>query len=164
MTARKVLLAALAAGTLVACAQEPPTSAANGMPGPGAVPVVQTYKSPSCGCCDLWVEHMRAAGFEVQVTNTAELDRIRRRAGVPPGHGSCHTAEVSGYFIEGHVPADDVRRLLAERPEARGLMVPGMVLGSPGMEQGTLRQPFEVLLVGSDGSTSVYSRHNQPGP
>lgn len=126
-----------------------------------SLPTVVAYKSPTCGCCELWIEHMRAAGFEVEVSNTESMGAVKADAGVPVGQGSCHTALVDGYFIEGHVPASDIKRLLAERPAARGLMVPGMVLGSPGMEQGGVKQPYEVLLVGRDGATSVFSRHNQ---
>ncbi|PKM09401.1 MAG: copper amine oxidase [Gammaproteobacteria bacterium HGW-Gammaproteobacteria-4] len=117
-------------------------------------------KSPSCGCCGRWVEHMRAAGFELEVHNMDNMSPVKERVGVPPGKGSCHTAEVAGYFIEGHVPAEDVKRLLAERPDARGLVVAGMVMGSPGMEMpGGRVQPYRVELVAKDGSTTVYARH-----
>jgi hypothetical protein len=122
---------------------------------------VVVYKSPSCGCCSMWAEHMKAAGFDVQVKATNNMEYVEKEAGVPPDQVSCHTALVGRYFIEGHVPAEDVRRLLAEQPEARGLVVPGMVAGSPGMEQGGVRQPYAVLLVAMDGSTSVYARHNE---
>ncbi|GAB3734299.1 hypothetical protein GCM10028862_17360 [Luteimonas pelagia] len=120
------------------------------------------HKNPSCGCCGLWVEHMHAHGFPVDVREIGDMGPVKERLGVPPGMGSCHTAEIGGYFIEGHVPAEDVRRLLAERPEARGLTVPGMPLGSPGMEVPDGRtQPYEVLLVAHDGSTTVWSRRGR---
>lgn len=117
------------------------------------------YKSPTCGCCEMWIEHMREAGFRVEITNTADLGPIKSEAGVPVGKGSCHTARVDDYFLEGHVPASDVKQLLAEKPVARGLVVPWMVLGSPGMEQGGITQPYDVLLIGMDGSTAVFDHH-----
>jgi hypothetical protein len=117
------------------------------------------FKSPTCGCCELWVEHMRAAGFQVEVKDTQDMGAIKTEAGVPVGQGSCHTAKVGNYYLEGHVPAADVKRLLAEAPDARGLIVPGMVPGSPGMEQGGVTKPYDVLLLAKDGSTSVYSHH-----
>lgn len=118
------------------------------------------HKHPSCGCCGLWIEHMREAGFQVQVQDHEDMGPIKGRVGVPYAKGSCHTAEIDGYFIEGHVPAADVRRLLAERPDARGLTVPGMPAGSPGMElpDGTVH-PYAVELVAQDGSTTEYARH-----
>lgn len=121
---------------------------------------VVVHKSPTCGCCEDWVEHMRDAGFAVEVRNHDDLTPVKEAAGVPYGLGSCHTAEVEGYFVEGHVPAADVQRLLAERPEARGLTVPGMPLGSPGMEvpSGEV-QPYDVLLVTPDGETQVFAHH-----
>jgi hypothetical protein len=128
---------------------------------PSSLPKVVAYRSPTCGCCELWVEHMRASGFEVEMRTQNDLSAIRAEAGVPAGQGSCHTAKVGGYYVEGHVPAADVKRLLAEKPDARGLVVPGMVPGSPGMEQGNQRPPYDVLLYRKDGSTTVYARHGQ---
>ena len=122
-------------------------------------PLVLVHKSASCGCCAVWVEHMQSHGFPVKVENVDDLGAIKEKVGVPYGKGSCHTAEVGGYFIEGHVPAADVQRLLAEKPKAKGLTVPGMPIGSPGMEQGDRVDPYEVLLVHEDGSTSVYATH-----
>ncbi len=127
-----------------------------------ALPLMVVHKSASCGCCGLWVEHMQQAGFEVEVRNTDNLNPIKKRLGVPLGKGSCHTAEVGGYFVEGHIPADDVRRLLAEKPDAKGLVVPGMPAGSPGMEMPDGRvQPYVVELVGADGSTEAFAQHGQ---
>jgi hypothetical protein len=123
------------------------------------LPPVVVYKSPTCGCCQSWAEHLQAAGFPVETRDTQDLDAIKAEAGVPFGQGSCHTAKVGDYFVEGHVPADDVKRLLAERPDALGLTVPGMPIGSPGMEQGDVREPYDVLLVAKDGSTAVFAHH-----
>lgn len=120
------------------------------------------HKHPSCGCCVLWIEHMREAGFAVDVRDHEDMGPVKQRVGVPYAKGSCHTAEVDGYFIEGHVPAEDVKRLLAERPDARGLTVPGMPAGSPGMELPDGRtQPYSVELVHQDGRTSEYARHGE---
>lgn len=137
----------------------PGTAAAAGSDGP----LVTVTKSPSCGCCADWVEHMRAAGFEVEVEDVSQgaLYRLKARLGLTPELASCHTATVGGYVIEGHVPAADVRRLLAERPEARGLAVPGMPVGSPGMEQGDRFDPFAVMAFTDDGRASVFSRYDR---
>lgn len=125
-----------------------------------AGPLVVVHKNESCGCCNGWVSHMRKAGFEVEVRNVANINPVKERVGVPAGKGSCHTAEVAGYFIEGHVPAVDVKRLLAEKPAAKGLVLPGMPLGSPGMEVPDGRtQPYAVELVRRDGSTSAFAKH-----
>lgn len=126
------------------------------------LPSVTVYKSPSCGCCRLWVQHLVRAGFPVQVKNVGNMNPVKQRVGIPVGLGSCHTAEVGGYFVEGHVPAQDIKRLLREHPRAKGLVVPGMPAGSPGMEvpSGQVR-PYEVLLVADDGKTSSFARHGQ---
>lgn len=124
-----------------------------------AQPQLVVYKSASCGCCKVWVEHMRAHGFAPEVHDLDNLNPIKEKVGVPFGAGSCHTAQVGGYFIEGHVPAEQVLRLLKEKPSAKGLTVPGMPIGSPGMEQGDVKQPYEVLLVHADGTTSVYAKY-----
>ena len=126
-----------------------------------AAPRISVAKSPSCGCCGRWIEHMRAAGFEVAAQDVSDeaLSALKRRIGLAPEHTSCHTARVDGYFIEGHVPAADVQRLLRERPEARGLAVPGMPAGSPGMEVGGLSEPYETLLIDRSGRATVFARH-----
>ncbi|PJG57283.1 metal-binding protein [Bradyrhizobium forestalis] len=111
---------------------------------------ITVHRDPSCGCCAGWVQHLRDAGFAVQVEETADLDAVRTRLGVPSDLVACHTAEVAGYVVEGHVPAAAVRRLLSERPIAKGLAVPGMPVGSPGMEGGK-PQPYTVVLFGADG-------------
>ncbi len=128
-----------------------------------ALPAVAVHKSATCGCCKLWVERLRSAGFEVEVHDVDNLNAVKQRVGIPYGMGSCHTAEVEGYFVEGHVPVEDIKRLLRERPDAKGLTVPGMPAGSPGMEvpSGEV-QPYDVMLVGRDGSTSVFAHHGEP--
>ena len=122
------------------------------------LPTVQVYKSPQCGCCEKWVDHMKSAGFKVITHDTNTVAEHKTRLGVPLALGSCHTAEVGGYFVEGHVPAGDVKKLLAEKPQAKGLGVPGMPASSPGMDDGS-KTPYEVLLVGKDGSTTTFARH-----
>ena len=125
-----------------------------------AAPKVVVHKSATCGCCKQWVKHLEQAGFSVDAIDHDDLAPIKARLGVPAGRESCHTAEVGGYFIEGHVPAEDIKRLLSERPAAKGLTVPGMPIGSPGMEQPSGEvQPYDVFLVAADGSTSVYAHH-----
>lgn len=119
---------------------------------------ITVYKSPTCGCCTAWVDHMKANGFTVTVRDIENLTPIKADAGVPSRLQSCHTAIVAGYAIEGHVPADLVKKFLAEKPKLAGLAVPGMPVGSPGMEQGNTRQPYEVLTFDAQGRTTVYAR------
>jgi hypothetical protein len=122
------------------------------------LPVVQVYKSPTCGCCSKWVEHLRKNGFTVDVTNVADVTPIKQANSVPPSLSSCHTALVDGYIIEGHVPVEDIFKLLKERPAVAGIAVPGMPIGSPGME-GRNPQPFKVVAFGTDGETKEFSSH-----
>ncbi|MBS0336212.1 MAG: DUF411 domain-containing protein [Proteobacteria bacterium] len=122
-----------------------------------APPIVTVYKSPACGCCGEWVKHIQASGFRVETHDVADMAPLKRRFGVPDELSSCHTAIVAGYTIEGHVPATDIKRLLRERTKAKGLAVPGMVVGSPGMEQGR-PQPYATLVFG-DGGSAVFERH-----
>lgn len=123
-------------------------------------PSIHIFKSASCQCCKLWAQYLRDAGFDVSVENTEDLPKIKQGLAVPSSVQSCHTAQIGGYFIEGHVPSEDIRRLLEQHPNARGLAVPGMPVGSPGMESPSgERQSLQVLLVGTDGSTSVFSEH-----
>lgn len=124
-----------------------------------AAPVIDVYKSEYCGCCAAWVDHLKANGFAPKVTNVANPSDYRERGGIPNELGSCHTAIVQGYAIEGHVPASDIKRLLAEKPKAKGLAVPAMPLGSPGME-GPRKDPYDVLLVQADGKTKVFKHYN----
>lgn len=115
-----------------------------------------------CACCHAWARHLREAGHEVVVKDFAmgQLMKMKLDAGLPAALTACHTAKVEGYLIEGHVPERDVRRLLDERPDALGLVVPGMPIGSPGMESGNKREPYEVLLLKKDGSTEVFARYD----
>lgn len=127
----------------------------------GAAPApvtVEVWKSPSCGCCKDWIGHLQANGFQVKVHDSGNT-AARARLGIPMSLGSCHTAQVEGYAIEGHVPAREIRRLLAEKPKAIGLAVPGMPIGSPGMDgpaYGARKDPYDVLLVRKDGTTATY--------
>ena len=109
--------------------------------------VVTVHKDPSCGCCSGWMQHLQKAGFSTKVAETTDMDAVKKRFGVPADLVTCHTAEVSGYVIEGHVPADAIKRLLAEKPNAIGLAVAGMPVGSPGMEGGKPER-YEVVLFG----------------
>ena len=119
---------------------------------------IEVYKSPTCGCCSAWVSHLRDNGLTVRVTDTEKVDEIKTSHGIPRQAQSCHTAVVSGYVVEGHVPAADIQRLLKERPGIAGIAVPGMPVGSPGMEvQGVKPQPFHVLAFTKDGSTRIFS-------
>lgn len=112
--------------------------------------VITVHKDPDCGCCSGWVRHLQQAGFTVKTIDTAELDAIKTRLGVPADLAACHTAQVAGYVVEGHVPALALERFLAEKPDATGLAVPGMPIGSPGMEGGNPEQ-YDVVLFGSAG-------------
>lgn len=149
-----IIPAVLVALMLSSCS---PTTAAP------ALPLVKVTKNPTCGCCKVWVQRLRDAGFQVEVNDVDNLNAVKQRVGLPYGMGSCHTAEVDGYFVEGHVPVEDIKRLLRERPQAKGIAVPGMPVGSPGMEVPSGQaQPYDVMLVGRDGSASVYSHHGAP--
>jgi hypothetical protein len=124
-----------------------------------APPVTMTvYKSPSCGCCHEWVKHVEKNGFAVKVVDMTDVTPAKRTAGVPEKLESCHTALVGPYVIEGHVPADLIQKMLREKPAILGLAVAGMVVGSPGMEQGSMKQAYDVTAFTRDGRTSVYAR------
>ena len=118
---------------------------------------IVVYKSPSCGCCKKWVSHLEKNGYSVEVHNQHDMSPIKAEYGVPRRLQSCHTAKVGDYVIEGHVPADEIDRLLKEKPQITGLAVPGMPMGSPGME-GPRKDPYEVLTFQDNGKTSVFSR------
>lgn len=119
-------------------------------------PVLTVYKSPSCGCCSTWAQAMERDGFRVETVDTDDLAAVCDSLGMPGDLAACHIATVGGYAVEGHVPPSAVRRMLADRPAAAGIAVPGMPIGSVGMEQGPTRQPYDVLLVGEDGEAAVY--------
>jgi len=124
-----------------------------------ATPVIDVYKSPACGCCNKWIDHLKANGFGVRSYDTDNVAQHKARLGVPPGYGSCHTAEVDGYVIEGHVPAREIKRLLKEKPRVSGLVVPAMPVGSPGMEADGRKDPYKVFLVNRNGSTQTYVQY-----
>ncbi|MFZ3037991.1 MAG: DUF411 domain-containing protein [Rugosibacter sp.] len=123
-----------------------------------AADAVDVYKSPYCGCCEKWVEHLRQAGFDVRTHDVNDVPAARQRLGMPERLGSCHTAKVAGYVVEGHVPAADIQRLLKEKPKAVGLAVPSMPPGSPGMES-PKPVPYNTLLVQAGGATTVFAKH-----
>ena len=124
-----------------------------------AAPVVEVYKSEYCGCCEEWVKHLEANGFTVKAQNVANPSDYREKFGIPKELGSCHTGMVQGYALEGHVPAAEIKRLLAERQKAKGLAVPAMPMGSPGME-GPRKDPYDVLLIDDKGRHSTYKHYN----
>jgi len=125
-----------------------------------ALPKVFVTKDPNCGCCSAWVDYIMTSGFPVEVITTPQMNQVKFRLGVPNNLVSCHTAEVGGYVIEGHVPADAVKRLLAEKPDAKGLAVPGMPVGSPGMEvEGADPESYEVVLFGPSGQ-AIFARYH----
>lgn len=150
--ARRRALSALGAGLALVLGTAGPVSAAR-----AGRPAVEVWKDPNCGCCREWIAYLEREGFAVVAHDTGNA-AARRRLGIPPQYGSCHTAAVGGYAIEGHVPAEDIRRLLAQRPDAIGLAVPGMPVGSPGMDGAIYRgrrDPYDVLLIRRDGSAVV---------
>lgn len=149
----------IAAGVAVAAALAGITLMLSPPVPPADAPLVTVYKSPTCGCCNKWVRHLEEAGFAANAEHLADLDSVRAELGVPTKYAACHTAVVEGYVIEGHVPAADIKRLLTERPAARGLAVPGMPIGSPGME-GPNPQAYDVLLLHEDGTVSVFAQHD----
>ncbi|QBM18747.1 hypothetical protein MARI_28890 [Marinobacter sp. JH2] len=126
----------------------------------GAAPSIHVYKSPTCSCCVDWIDHLEENGFDVTATNSNNMGRIKAEAGLIPGLGSCHTAIVNDYVIEGHVPAGDIKRLLSEAPKATGLSVPGMPMGSPGMEMGDRKDHYKVILFNEQGQTRVFSEYH----
>ena len=146
MPTRRTIIASLAALAL------PPAAQAS-----AATPVF--YRNPGCGCCLAWTERMAAAGLPVLMEDRADLAGLSAKLGIPPGLEGCHVGEIGGYVISGHVPPGDVMRLLSEKPEARGLLVPGMPVGSPGMEMGDRIERYDVLLLAADGTTSVFATH-----
>jgi len=150
----------------LASAPAPQALALNGTPTPITDPhsaggeysrVIQVYKTPTCGCCQAWVDRMEEAGFETEVLDLNDLAGVKMQYGVPRNLASCHTSIVGGYVVEGHVPADAIERLLRERPEIHGIAVPGMPMGSPGME-GPFREAYNIIAIGLGGEQSVFDR------
>ena len=129
------------------------------MPAAMAAPVKMTvYKTPTCGCCKEWVKYVKDAGFDLTVVDMDDLSEVKRSAGVPDKLQACHTALVGNYVAEGHVPVDLIRKMLAGKPKIAGIAVPGMPVGAPGMEQGSTKQPFDVIAFDRNGNTSVYAK------
>ena len=121
-------------------------------------PTVDVYKSPTCGCCGKWIDHMKKNGFKVEIHEVDNIPASRKKLGMPDKLGSCHTSKVGDYVVEGHVPAQDIQRLLKEKPKALGLAIPSMPPGVPGMDIPN-SPPYETLLVHTDGTTSVFAKH-----
>jgi hypothetical protein len=145
-------IAALAAIATLTSAQSPPSANQQ-------TPTVTVFKDPNCGCCKLWVDHLRKHAFTVVTKDTSDVASFKRSGRVPERHQSCHTAFVGGYVIEGHVPAADIQRLLKEKPKVAGLAVGGMPVGSPGMEVGSRKDPYDVVAFNRDGTTKVFAKH-----
>jgi hypothetical protein len=125
----------------------------------GAKPQLTVYKSPTCGCCSLWIEHMKSNGFEVKSFDVDDIDAVKRERGVPAPAASCHTGIVNGYIVEGHVPADAVLKMLKDKPDIKGIAVPGMPVGSPGMEvPGGQKQAYAIVSIDKAGKTAIYER------
>jgi hypothetical protein len=130
-------------------------------PAATALPKVTVYKTSTCGCCRLWVDHMKANGFDVQAmdVSAADVRGISKAAGLKDEGTSCHTAKIGDYTVEGHVPAADIKRMLKEKPAIAGIAAPGMPMGSPGMEQGNTKEPYDVIAFKKDGTSTVYAKH-----
>jgi hypothetical protein len=156
-SSRRAVLATLGrfAGASLAAAMLPAVHAQS-------LPAMDVWKSPTCGCCNDWITHLEANGFKVKAVNVPDSRHVRARFGIPAKYGSCHTGLVGGYVVEGHVPAREIKRLLREKPVARGLSVPGMPIGSPGMDgpaYGGVKDPYDVVLILADGSASVFASY-----
>lgn len=144
---RRNLMLALTPLALLACA------------GSATAATLAVTKTATCGCCSKWVDHMKKAGFAVTVRDVEDVGPTAQRLNVPDKLRSCHTAEIGGYAVEGHVPVADIKRLLAERPKASGIAVPGMVMGSPGMEHGAHKEAYQTILFDKAGKTRVFASH-----
>jgi hypothetical protein len=152
LSRRQVLLTAIG-GVVLAAGPRPAEAQMS------ELPEINAFRNPGCGCCEKWAEHLKAAGFRVTMTDDDDLAGRRRSLGVPETLAGCHLAQAGPYLIEGHVPAQDIVRLLRQRPNALGLAVPGMPAGSPGMENDGGSEGYDVLIFSADGSNAVYSRH-----
>ena len=135
--------------------------AAQQKPAAAAATKVTVYKTSSCGCCRLWVDHLKANGFDVQAmdVSSADVRSVSKAAGLPDDGVSCHTAKIGSYVVEGHVPASDIQRMLKEKPAIAGIAAPGMPMGSPGMEQGGAKEAYDVLAFTKDGKMTVFAKH-----
>ena len=146
MLIRLILASTLTSTSLFALAEE-------------SFPTVMVYKSPTCGCCTEWVKHLEENGFKTISHNVQNMAAYKQRAKLPHGMGSCHTAFVGDYAIEGHVPAADIKRMLTEKPDIQGIAVPGMPMGSPGMEYGDLKDAYQVISYTNNGKLDVFSSY-----
>jgi len=152
---RREVLAALATGALAVSGLR---AFAQARPGTDPLRSITVYKDPTCGCCTEWVKHLKQAGFQTTVRDMTDMNTVKRSFGVPVSLESCHTARIGRYTIEGHVPADLISKLVRENaPTARGLAVPGMPVGSPGMEMGNQKDRYDVILFDATGKTRVYA-------
>ena len=156
-TAGSVAMAPMPHTTDVAAAAATPQGDTPGDVQADAAVTAVVYKDANCGCCAKWVDHIRAAGFKAESNDVTDLNAVKTRYGVPRSLHSCHTAEVGGYIVEGHVPADLIRKMLSEKPDIAGIAVPGMPVGSPGMEW-TYTEPYDVIAFTKSGATSVYAK------
>ena len=145
----------------MACLNAAPAAKAPTNQQASQAPELTVYRSPTCTCCGRWLEHMKQNGFAIKDIPTEDMDAIKRQHGVPAALQSCHTALVGGYWVEGHVPAEDVKKLLRDKPAVAGISVPGMPVGTPGMEMGPRQDPFAVMQLDKSGNTSVF--HDYPG-
>ena len=152
------LLAPIAAASVAAAGLVAPAWSAPGATA-GSLPVITAYRTASCSCCKGWLQHMRANGFQVRDVVVADLAAIKRRLAIPAQLSSCHSAQVAGYALEGHIPASDVKQLLRKRPPVAGLALPGMPLGSPGMDSAYGKEPFTVMAFTRDGRLLNFSTH-----
>lgn len=157
MTSRRNWLAMVVGGVALGAAER----AAAALPGAafGGSTTIKVFRSPTCGCCAKWVTHLQEHGFSTEVEEVADVAPIKARYGVPGALASCHTGIVEGYVLEGHVPAEDIQRLLKERPSVVGLAVPGMPVGSPGMEMGGRKDPFQVMAFDEAGKSWAFASH-----
>ncbi len=146
----RALLAAIALGLLPVN----PVSA-----GDGIVKDIVVYKNPECGCCTKWVRYLETQGYNVTIESTRDVYEVKKRLGVPEKLAACHTAVIDGYVIEGHITHRDIKRLLLFRPDVTGIAVPGMPIGTPGMEQGNIKQPYKVMTFDAQGNTEVFVEH-----
>jgi hypothetical protein len=162
-TSRLLALGLVSTGiVLTGCsaAQPPQAQSVEAVADPVAMTSELTvFRSPTCGCCHQWIEHMEAAGFTVKDNVAEDMTAIKEQYGVPANLASCHTTVVDGYVVEGHIPAEDVQRLLAEKPDIAGIAVPGMPIGSPGMESGDYVEPYTVFSFTEDGETTAFAEH-----
>lgn len=152
-------LSALAIGAVLLALQLRPKPVTDAVETAITADTIVVYKHPTCGCCNKWITHLQQAGFQVVARDEPQMSLVKTRLGVPAELASCHTAEVNGYVIEGHVPAENIRKLLATRPTAKGLAVPGMPIGSPGMEMGEQRDAYDVFLMTNESASSVFAHH-----